>query len=132
LPHPPSLLLSLKTTGASLAQLRNRVALIFSFVLLPQVGLKMERAAPRVTLRSVFVGRLGRKLRRLLSDCHRRGVIFVAQFPRKKELGYDFPKSARQRKVTNPKLPFAATSEICDENGLFRVLHSVHRGVESS
>ena len=33
-----------KKTGASLAQLRNRVALIFSFVLLPQVGLKMERA----------------------------------------------------------------------------------------
>jgi len=31
-----------KKTGASLA--RNRVALIFSFVLLPQVGLKMERA----------------------------------------------------------------------------------------
>ena len=27
---------------------------------------------------------------------------------------------------------FAATSEICDEYGLFRVLHSVHRGVESS
>jgi len=33
-----------KKTGASLAQLRNRVALIFSFVLLPSVGLKMERA----------------------------------------------------------------------------------------
>ena len=26
---------------------------------------------------------------------------------------------------------FAATSEICDEYDLFRVLHSVHRGVES-
>jgi len=31
-----------KKTGASLT--RNRVALIFLFVLLPQVGLKMERA----------------------------------------------------------------------------------------
>jgi len=31
-----------KKTGASLA--RNRVELIFSFVLLPQVGLKMKRA----------------------------------------------------------------------------------------
>jgi hypothetical protein len=32
----------------------------------------------------------------------------------------------------NPKTRFAATSEICDGYGLFRVLHSVHRGVESS
>jgi len=34
-----------------------------------------------------------------LSHCDRRKVIFVAQFLRKKELGYDFPNSARQRKV---------------------------------
>ncbi len=32
----------------------------------------------------------------------------------------------------NPKMRFVATSEICDGHGLFRVLHSVHRGVESS
>ena len=32
----------------------------------------------------------------------------------------------------NRKLHFAATSEIGDEYGLIRVLHSVHRGVESS
>jgi hypothetical protein len=37
----------------------------------------------------------GLKLRKL-SDCY---LIFVAQFRRKKALAYDFPKSARQRKV---------------------------------